>query len=388
MSITKTRPRATARSHQHPAAIAAQRLDDLRIQILLSLGGDTDGELLDQIVTAAVGAFVDSRNDPRRAAATIAPLLDRFGEQQARREVDSGDLTAAFHTARTTARRGLAIALGDPTAPDELIRLREDLAAYLIELHLHVHAGFVRTQRLRAMTPSQRRDRIGSMAFGLDQSDDIEKIAAAEGIDPRERLVAVVSISAAIPARLRAHPEALSGGSAREILVPERWCGEHLTTQLAGQAVICPAATLTEAAEAVTLARRGAGLLRDGVVTDSRLVVPGTDLLGSLLVGSNDLLTQLIIDKHLSDFESMSAMRRVTLGELALCCLESGQPIDQVAKQLDVPRQTAHSRMKAIRAILGDAFHDPTQRLELIVALRAALPRWRRQLPTPHPSGG
>lgn len=384
MGPTQTRPRTTRSRHARPsAAVPAQRLDRLRTQversILEAAGGSEDGFLSD-IITAAVTAFVESRHDLRHAAATLADPLDRIGESYARRSLDADDLSAAFRTARIAAQKGLNLAVGDLVTTDELVRLREDLTSFLVELHLRAHASLVRSQRLQAMTPQQRRGRLNAMAFGLDQVGGIEKLAEWEGIDPHERVVAIVSISASIPAQLLDHPQVISGGSIREILVPEAWGPDRLSTQLAGQAIACPPVALAYAAESVMLARQAADLLREGAVTDARLIVPGADLLGNLVVGSNQLLAELIINKHLSALEAMSVSRRVTLGELALGSLESGQPIDQVAKQLGIPRQTAHSRMKAIRTILGEAMHDPTQRLELIVALRAALPRWRHQL--------
>lgn len=384
MGPTQTRPRATrAWRPQSSGAVTAQRLDRLRNQVERSIieaaGGPAD-ELLREIVTAAVGAFLDSRHDLRQAAATIAHLLDQVGEQQARRGYDADDLAAVFQVARVATQKGLRLAVGDLVTSDDLVLLREELLAYLAELHMHAHTSLMRTHRLQAMTTQQRRGRLGAMAFGFDMSDDTEKRATWQGIDPHERVVAIVSIAAALPESLRLHPDTITGGSVREALIPAAWITDGLAAQLAGQAVACPAVALTQAAEAVTLARQAAELLRRREVTDTRPIVPGADLLGDLLVGSNPLLAELIITKHLSAIEAMSASRRVTLGELALGSLESGQPIDQVAKRLGIPRQTAHSRMKAVRSILGEAMHDPTQRLELIVALRAALPRWRTEL--------
>ncbi len=384
MGPIHTRVRAARpRRLRHPAAVTAQRLDRLRTQIERSIIATAEGvenQLLNETVVAAVTAFSDSRHDLSRAAATIAHLLDRVGEQHARRGFDADQLASFFRAARVATQKGLAPVVGDLITSDDLLRLREDLATYLLELHSHAHASFVNTQRLQTMSPQQRRARLNAMTFGLDETDDIEKLAAWEGIDPQERVVAIVSVSIALPSMLREHPRAIAGSSDCEALVPEAWSRDGLATELAGQAVVCPPVPLTQAAEAVTLARQGAKLLREGIIADSRIIVPGADLLGNLVVDSNRLLAELIINKHLSALEAMSISRRVSLGELALGSLESGQPIDQVAKQLGIPRQTAHSRMKAIRSILGEAMLDPVQRLELIVALRAALPRWRHQL--------
>ena len=50
-----------------------------------------------------------------------------------------------------------------------------------------------------------------------------------------------------------------------------------------------------------------------------------------------------------------------------------------IARDLGIPPQTVHSRMKNIRELFGDAIKGPTQRLELIIALQATLPRWRAE---------
>jgi hypothetical protein len=105
------------------------------------------------------------------------------------------------------------------------------------------------------------------------------------------------------------------------------------------------------------------------------------DLLGDLVVNGSQLLAELAIDKHLGRLGTLTPSRRLALAELTLGALEAGTSLDQVARQLGIPRQTAHSRMKTVRKIFGDALHDPTQRLELIVALRAVLPRWRGSQP-------
>src|SRR5699024_12338571 len=59
--------------------------------------------------------------------------------------------------------------------------------------------------------------------------------------------------------------------------------------------------------------------------------------------------------------------------------LLAGGPVSQAARNLGIPVQTAHSRMMTIRQMMGHALEDPNQRFELIIALRAALPRWRTE---------
>ncbi|WP_293783433.1 helix-turn-helix domain-containing protein, partial [uncultured Aeromicrobium sp.] len=141
--------------------------------------------------------------------------------------------------------------------------------------------------------------------------------------------------------------------------------------------VLGPAVALDDAAAAVALVRRAAVMLAEGTIEDPRRLVPFQDLLGTMLLTSNPVLNELMIAKHFGTWEQMPAARRVALAEFLQLWLERGQPTNHLARELGIPPQTAHSRMKAVRQLLGEALDDPTQRLELMVALRALLPRWR-----------
>ena len=384
MTVLQARPRTTdSRPVVDRRALSRARLDRWRSTIersILDVAGGGEDELLNRGVRAAIDAFFDHRAEVRHRSETLTRLLDQIADQQARRGFDAADLAASFRAAHIAAQRSLAAAMGPQLTHDGLLQLRQELVTYLAQLHLRTHTSLVRARELQSMSAEERKDRLGLLALGRDTAAELERLAAMEGIDLTARVVAIVSVATPIPPALRDHPAVTTGASPLEALVPAEWDDERLTGLLQGQAVVSPAVPLRRAVEAVELARQAADLLRTTRVVDERRVVPCADLLGTLLVGGRRLLAELITDKHLGGLDRLAPTRRVALGELALELLETGQPIDHVARRLGIPRQTAHSRTKTIRAMFGDAFHDPTQRLELIVALHAALPRWRDEL--------
>lgn len=384
MEFDISRPQPGAVSHlPSPDELSGQRLDVLHERItdsILHAAGGGDDDLLGQIVRAAVSSFVDSRADVENSAAAVAHLLEQIGARQARRGFDATDLAASFRAALVATQKGLVLVVGDLVNRDTLMQLREDLVAYLTELHIYAHAGLVRARRQRAMSPEQRRLRVSAVAYGTDRDSEFEQLAELDGLDSQQPYIALVSTSAAIPDLLRDDPQTISSSSTHEVLVPGLWDVDELAAQLAGQVVVGPASALIRAAEVLALVRQAAGLLRGGAVDDARKVVPCADLLGELVVRGNPVLAELLVEKHLQPLEALPGQRRVDLAELLLNTLETGQSVALAAQDLAIPRQTAFSRLKAARALLGEALRDPSQRLEVIVALRAAIPRWRADL--------
>lgn len=363
-----------------PDELSGQRLDALHERItesILQAAGGGDDDLLAQIVRAAVSSFVDSRADVDNSAAAVAHLLEQIGARQARRGFDATDLAASFRAALVATQKGLVLVVGDLVNRDTLMQLREDLVAYLTELHIYAHAGLVRARRQLSMSPDQHRVRVATVAYGTDRDNEFDQLAELDGLDSEQPYIALVSTSAALPDRLRNDPQTISSSSTREVLVPGLWDVDELAAQLTGQVVAGPATALIRSAEVLALVRQAAGLLRGGTVSDARGVVPCADLLGELVVRGNPILAELLVEKHLPALEALPGGRRVDLAELLLNTLETGQSVALAAQDLSIPRQTAFSRLKAARTLLGESLRDPSQRLEVIVALRAALPRWR-----------
>ncbi|MFB9314523.1 helix-turn-helix domain-containing protein [Nocardioides plantarum] len=376
------RPSAHAGRPTHLALVPHGRRTRARSQIVWAVTGSVGAhrDVAHDLVDEAIEAFLDQDGDPVRAFERMAPRAWEFGELQARSGAVAADLERGFRAARAASLQAVARAFAEVSGHDR-IRLQQAVALYVQRLLDHIAAAHQQMSRLVGLDARERSAWLADVLFGARPASLLPALAdlvAGDSASGEERrLVAVVSLGEPIPAAQLSDPAVLRHRSRHEVLVPDTWTHEELASFLTGPAVVGPPTTLLDAPGGLALARRAAVMLRDTAVDPSRRVIPATDHLGDLLVRGNRLLTDLLVHKHLAPLEQISGVRRLNLAEITLLSLESGLPINQLAREMGVPAQTAHSRMRAARELLGDRLDDPSQRLELIVALRAVLPGWR-----------
>lgn len=349
------------------------------LNVLLRRAVDTyitgRNRLLDRLLSESVEAFIAARGVSEVAAQQVGPLARELGDRHARYGYDLDDLTASFCRAQKAAQRGLQFVMGAAATQDIGRLVRDEVDRFIDMLHREARGAGERVLAVRGMPAAERRRRLGLALTGPADLVRIELLARFSDIDLDVEYVVVVAVGDDLP-ELAGSSGALPGGLDRELLVPVG----YVIKGWPGQVVVGPPAPLRAIAATVGPTRRAADLLRAGAITDSRRVVPCSDLLASLIVDGDPNLTELIMGKHLGKLDGLSAQQRLNSAELLLQWLERGVPLNQLARELGLPEQTAHSRMKRIRQIFGDALDDPTQRLELIVALHAAVPRWRAEL--------
>lgn len=383
MTLIAPEPSSRVTSAALLALVPSHRLTSLQRQICRSVQGRTARPLdpwLAQLVSDAVETFVDSDGQPSLAADLLAGTFRELGEHHARRGGDADVLSRGFARSRAAVLAALPVTLGEDVSGAAVARLRQDIVAFLSLLHQHARAAHDRTQRIMAMPLEDRSAQLRIALFRRGTTADVDALARGASLDPQATLRAVVATTAPLPSSLLQHDDTLSGLHPFEALVPARWHDDDLSRHLSVQVVAGPPATLQEVPDSVDLTRRGAALLRDQVAADDRTVVPCADLAGPLVVGGNPYLNEMIVAKRLLSLEQTGVRRRVQLGELLLEWLERGIPLTRLAAVLDVNVQTAHSRMKVLRDLFGDALDEPAARLELILALHTVLPRWRAQV--------
>lgn len=373
------------RSPGRPARLALvppRRRARARTQIVWAVTGSVGAhrDVAHDLVHEAIEAFLDEDGDPARAFERMAARAWAFGERQARSQADAADLDRAFRAARAAAMTAVDRAFAEVDRHDR-VRLQSAVAVFVQRLLDHIAAAHEQMSRLLALDAGERRTWLAEVVFGARPVALLPALAELVDHDAplgeERRLVAVVSLDEPIPRTQLGDPAVLRHRSRREVLVPHTWTHDQLAAFLSGPAVVGPPTTVVDAPGGLALARRAALILRDSPVDRSRRVIPATDHLGDLLVRGNRLLTELLVHKHLAPLEQISGVRRLRLAEITLLSLESGLPINRLAREMGLPAQTAHSRMRAARELLGDRLDDPSQRLELIVALRAVLPGWR-----------
>ena len=364
-----------------PASVSRERLGVLRTQVAQSIvdgAAERPGTLVGEVIGTAIDAFVTSRANVGEAVTQVAPLLDKIGSREAHRHSDASRLHQSFKLANVAVQRGLAQVVGDLMTHDALMQLRQDLMAYLAQLHKIAIAGFDRTHRLVSLSHEERLAELRGIVFRGASIRDVDQLAATIGFDPDQRVTAIISVRHQLPPEILEHPQVLIDETGTMALLAEEWEPHLPAVAFRGQVVLGPPSIVATCHEGVVLARNAATLLREGTVVDDRIVVPSIDLLGELLVRGNRLLAELLIDKHLSPLETLAPARRMALAQILLISLERGLPLNRIARELGIAAQTAHNRMNALRSLLGAKLDDADQRLELIVALRAALLRWKK----------
>jgi hypothetical protein len=284
-------------------------------------------------------------------------------------------LDVGFQHARHAAQRGFQV-VGIPRVGEH--SLRQDLPTYIELLHRHAIMAWKRGQALLG-ADDQRHSRLGAVLLSPTQPPPTHRLLRKAGLDPEAGYVLLVSVAEEMPAVVFESAAVLAGPHPHEALVPATEAQRILARSALRQVVAGPTVPLTSVAQTSETVRHGAQLLRLGRAADPRPVVPCTDLLSALVTDGIPGLSSLLAAKHLGPLETLGHPRRVRDGELLLRWLISGQPINQVARSLGIPPQTAHNRLNHLRSLFGPTLEDPTQRLELMVALQGALPRWARE---------
>lgn len=370
-----------ASRYPSPASVSQDRLKILRSQVARSVvDGDAEGPgaLIGDAIGVAIDAFVASRANVGEAVRQVAPLLDKIGCREALRHPDASRLHHSFKLANVAVQRGLMQVVGELMTHDTLMQLRQDLMIYLAQLHKIATAGYDRTFRFVSLTHDERLAELRAIVFLGAAPRDVDQLAATIGVDPGQRVTPIVSVQHVLPDEILNHPQVLIDNSRTMALLAEEWEPHLAAVPFHGQIVLGPPSTVAKCHDGVALTRNAATLLREGTVVDARTVVPSIDLLGELLVRGNRLLAELLVEKHLAPMETLAPARRLVLAEILLVSLERGIPMNRVARDLGIAAQTAHNRMNALRGMLGTKLEDSDQRLELIVALRAALSRWTK----------
>jgi len=343
-----------------------------------------DDNLLACAVVEAINAFVIHDADVVAASRRVAPILWEMGARHARNGGEHNDIEKTFALMAQTAPDALKFVLRSDAAGKAPAQLRAATVAYVHRLRMHVALGWERCKTLDGMSSSWPENPATATehASSASKPSDATRLAQLRelyGVNPDDLYCALVAAGPTLGTPMLSHPEALTGDDCREVLIPAQLARDEIGEMLAHQAVLGPTVPLSDIEESTQLASRAAELLRESSVKHPAKVVPCADLLSALVLEGSPVLTRLMMDKHLAPFKGLGLKRRINVAELLLEHLLAGGPVSQAARNLGIPVQTAHSRMMTIRQMMGHALEDPNQRFELIIALRAALPRWRTE---------
>jgi DNA-binding PucR family transcriptional regulator len=118
-------------------------------------------------------------------------------------------------------------------------------------------------------------------------------------------------------------------------------------------------------------------LAQQGVLPD-RQVIRCEQYLSTVLVHSDDRLLATLRDRLLTPLRGLTVKQRERMLETLRAWLDVQGSVPDMATLLDVHPQTVRYRMRQLEQSLGPLLHDPHQRFELELVLRAS-PRRREQ---------
>jgi hypothetical protein len=347
------------------------------------------GSRITEGVSVALGQFLD-------LLGTDEPLEDvRVYRALGQLEHREGRTLAALQSAYQVGSRTLWRRLGESTTarqlpPDVIFQLAEALFTYIEELSAASVAGWAAEESSRAGSLQTRRHALIDLLSRATPATpaEVERAGAAAGWRPPSRVAALVvqdavDVAARLPAAIGAD---LDPAGVVLLAVPERpgWLDQVRAGLRGRPGVMGPVVEPAQAPRSIALAQAAwplhvGGMLRPG----TPLVRADEHLLALLLAAEPDLAAELC-SRALHPLSTLPAGAAARAEETLRAWLDAHGDVAATAATLHVHPQTVRYRLAGLRETFGTALDDPTARLELAVALRAApSPATREDHPSP-----
>ena len=297
-------------------------------------------------------------------------------------------LHAAFRVGALIAwRRIAAAAERDPLPSETVARLADLVFSFADRLAQLSEEGFAQAHAEELDGHARLRARLVRMIVGQPalSSDSIAELAVRAGWPVPERVVVIEIDARPEPEMLAAlGPAALVDAEQPDtvIVLPAPVDLAAVRAALAdvgGHAVVGSTVALADAAKSLRWARLARRLAEDGVLPTSVLCCD--EHVPTLLLHAEPELAEVLVERRLAPFAAMPLARRLKFARLLAMWLEQGGSQAELAATLNEHRQTVHYRVGRLQALFGDQLTDPAARVELLLALRWALPQWERETP-------
>jgi hypothetical protein len=283
-------------------------------------------------------------------------------------------------------RRIAAAAERDPLPSDTVARLADLVFSFADRLAQLAAEGFAQAHAEEVDGYARLRARLVRMIVGQPglSSESIAELAVRAAWPVPERIVVIETDGRADPQALGAlGPGALVDAEQPDTLIvlPAPVDLASVRAALAGRpgrAVVGCTVVLADAAKSLRWARLARRLADVGVLP-AATVVSCDEHVPTLLLHAEPELAEVLVERRLAPFAAMPLARRLKFARLLATWLEHGGSQADLAATLQAHRQTVHYRVGRLQAMFGDQLADRAARVELLLALRWALPQWERE---------
>ena len=326
----------------------------------------------------------------------LAPDSEQFFRDLGRGEALEGRsydmLQAAYRTGALTAWRRIVRACEREPLPAEILGpLAESIFDFADRLARLSGEGFAAAQGDDAEVTARLRARLARMIVSQPETP-IEAIHEA-----------ALRLGWPIPERLAVLDVRFDGDEPDPAGLADLVCDAPVEWEQAGRLIVLPApvdcdaitrvasklsgvrvsvgATMyfADAPQSLRWARLATRLRDDGVLPDKQVTICDENL-PTLLVHAEPAVTELLVTRRLQPLLALSGTRRLKFGRLLSAWLECGGSQAELAEAMSTHRQTLHYRVGRLQAMFGAQLHDSAARVEILLALRAVLPRWEQEV--------
>ncbi|OLF13612.1 helix-turn-helix domain-containing protein [Actinophytocola xanthii] len=368
------------------ASLASEIVEEIRAKIP-AYARPLDGPYGKSIragVQHALSLFIEQIANPDASAQKCYEVHHKLGQNEMREGRSLDDLQAAYRVgARVSWRRMMRVGKRNGLSSTVMSQLADAVFAYMDKLASVALDGYLEAKATSAGALETWRRRLLGMIL---QSPPAPEAAIAE----LAQLIGWTVPEQASPIAVQALPgtghnqrkptldsDVLADldGIEPRLLVP----GSVTEARLAGiraalpgcRLAVGPCVRLEAAVYALRWARKALTLAQHGVITDGQ-VIRCDNHLSTVLVHSDDLLLETLRDKLLAPLRGLTVKQRERMLETLRAWLDTRGSVPDMAGQLGVHPQTVRYRMRQLETSLGDLLHDPNQRFEMELVLRAA----------------
>lgn len=351
-------------------------------------GHDRMHRLIREAVMVAVDAFLRIAAGEDGCRPRVEAYFRDLGRAEAQAGVGVNRVLAAIQVANDSVWQEIhGLVAREELSGRVVADLGMAVTRYLAHLAAETQRGFTearqakddgRTRLVRALMQDPTRIQPGTVA----------ELAEATGWQMPERIVIVIGqLHGLAPEQVPGLPHGAltwTDGDRLVVLTAERGVDQATDTLLRLDPRVCVAQSwsvpLLQARHGYRWARRALALVRAGEVSvEGRVVVCERHRM-RLWLAADQVLADDISRELLAPLQATKSRRRLALAETLVAWLETDERAPALARRLGVHPNTVRSRLATLHELFGDRLHQPDQRTALILALEAAVPRWRAEI--------